>query len=178
MSARTRRTKRAAARAPGPGAGKRGAEGHIGYLLRQAQVAFRQACDGVLAGHGLTLPQFSVLTMLGAYGPRSGAALARLTLLTPQTIDVILRNLARKGAIARARDPRHGRIRLARLTAGGRRRLALAKRAVGAVERRTLAGRSAADEQVIRAWLVDIARRFMAAAAIRRPKPRRAFTVR
>ena len=34
---------------PGPGEGKRGPEGHLGYLVRQANVAVRQAMDRALA---------------------------------------------------------------------------------------------------------------------------------
>jgi DNA-binding MarR family transcriptional regulator len=44
---------------------------------------------------GVTLPQFSVLTMLAAYPDASGAELARLSLLTPQTMSVIIGNLER-----------------------------------------------------------------------------------
>src|SRR4051812_39012866 len=84
---------------PRPGEGKRGPEGHLGYLLRQASVALRTAMDRALVGHGLTSPQFAVLTMIVAYPGASGADLARLTFLTPQTINVIVRNLERDGAI-------------------------------------------------------------------------------
>ena len=55
-------------------------------------------------GSGMTLPQFSVLTMLAAYPGASGAALARLellTLLTPQTMSVIVANLE-KAVLLRA----------------------------------------------------------------------------
>ena len=84
-----------------PGEGPRGAEGHLGYLLRQAQAAFRQAGDAALADLGLTLPQFALLALAGAYGPVSGAALARLSLQTPQTVDAVLKNLARAGLVVR-----------------------------------------------------------------------------
>jgi hypothetical protein len=47
-----------------PGEGRRGQEGQIGYLLRQAQGAFRQAGDAALAETGLTLPQYGVLSWL------------------------------------------------------------------------------------------------------------------
>jgi len=50
-----------------------------------------------LAAQGMTLPQFSVLTMLQAYPGASGAELARLSLLTAQTMNVIVGNLERDG---------------------------------------------------------------------------------
>lgn len=148
----------AAPAAPGPGEGARGAAGHIGYLLRQAQAAFRQAGDAALADLGLTLPQFGLLTLLGAYGPLSGASLARLMVQTPQTVDAVLKNLARAGLVARTPDPGHGRIVNAALTAAGRARLAAAKRRINALERRLTAGLGGGEERVVRAWLAGIAR--------------------
>ena len=74
---------------PRPGEAKRGPEGHLGYLLRQASAAFRGATDRALAQLGVTTPQFGVLTMIVAYPGLSGADLARLSFLTPQTINVM-----------------------------------------------------------------------------------------
>src|SRR5215204_5329434 len=95
---------------PRPGEGKRGPEGHLGYLVRQASVAVRAAMEKVLADLEITPPQFSVLTMIVAYPGVSGADLARLTFLTPQTINVIVSNLERADAIAKSAHAVHGRI--------------------------------------------------------------------
>lgn len=141
-----------------PGEGKRGAAGHVGYLLRQAQGAFRLAGDAALADLGLTLPQFGLLTLIGAYGPISGAALARLLVQTPQTVDEGVKLLARAGLVARARDPAHGRAVRAALTPLGARRLGAAKRRINALERRLVAGLGPADERIVRAWLASVAR--------------------
>ena len=73
-------------RPPPPGQGKRGEQGHLAYLLRQAQAATRLAMERALADLGVTPPQFVVLTMLRAYPGLSGADLARVAMLTPQTI--------------------------------------------------------------------------------------------
>ena len=144
-----------------PGEGARGAEGHIGYLLRQAQAAFRLAGDAALADLGLTLPQFTLLTLTGAYGPVSGAALARLSFQTPQTVDAVLKNLARAGLVARTPDPQHGRILRAALTATGETRLTGAKRRINALERRLTAGLGTDAERTVRAWLAAVARDLM-----------------
>jgi len=69
---------------PRPGEGKRGPEGHLGYLVRQANVAVRSAMEKVLADLEVTPPQFAVLTMIVSYPGLSGADLARLTFLTPR----------------------------------------------------------------------------------------------
>ena len=49
--------------------------------------------ERALADLGVTPPQFVVLTMLRAYPGLSGADLARVAMLTPQTTGVIIRNL-------------------------------------------------------------------------------------
>jgi len=151
--------KRAMGRAlSAPGEGKRGAEGHIGYLLRQAQGAFRHAGDTALAEIDLTLAQFGMLTLLGAHGALSGAELARLSLQTPQTADSVVKNLERSGLVARTPDPAHGRIIRVSLTAAGETRLAAAKRRVDAIERRLTAGLDPAQERAVRTWLAAVAR--------------------
>src|SRR5436190_15093847 len=89
-------------RPPSPGFGKRGEAGYLGYLLRQAQAASRLRMERALADLRVTPPQFLVLAMLKAYPGLSGADLARVALLTPQTVGVIIRNLQRAGSIGKS----------------------------------------------------------------------------
>ncbi len=142
---------------PAVGEGKRGEQGHIGYLLRQAGAAHRLRMERALADLAVTLPQFSVLTMLVAYPGASGADLARLSLLTPQTMSVIVSNLERNGAVSRRPHAVHGRIQHIEATAAGRRLLAKCRARVKAVEEDLLAGIPRGDEQMIRRWLVKVA---------------------
>ncbi len=143
---------------PAIGQGKRGVSGHIGYLLRQAQSAQRIRMERALIPLGVTLPQFSVLVMLAAYPGASGAELARLSLLTPQTMNVILGNLERDGAIVRKPHPQHGRIQINEVTKEGNALLKRCKQAVRALEERLLEGMAEEEELVIRRWLVSVAR--------------------
>ena len=151
------RKTRSQAAVPAVGEGKRGEQGHIGYLLRQAGAAHRLRMERALAEFAVTLPQFSVLTMLLAYPGASGADLARLSLLTPQTMSVIVSNLERSGAVLRRPHEVHGRIQHIEVTAAGRRLLAKCRARVKAVEEELLAGISRGDEQMIRRWLVKVA---------------------
>ncbi|WP_237155638.1 MarR family winged helix-turn-helix transcriptional regulator [Oryzibacter oryziterrae] len=142
---------------PAPGEGKRGEDGHMGYLLRQAAHAYRQRAETALADLDLTPPQFTVLTMLAAYPGLSGADLARLALLTPQTIAVIVGNLDRAGLITREPHPVHGRILAISLTAPGRAVLAKARSRMQTLDDSLLAGLDADHETVVRRWLVTVA---------------------
>ncbi|MGJ4935016.1 MarR family winged helix-turn-helix transcriptional regulator [Bradyrhizobium sp. HKCCYLRH3083] len=145
------------ARPPSPGEGKRGEDGHLAYLLRQAQAAARLSLDRALIATGLTHPQFVVLTMLKAYPGLSGADLARVALLTPQTVNVIIGNLERDGAIQRAPHPVHGRMLQWSLTRRGLALLATARRQATAIERRLARGLKRSELATIRRWLAHIA---------------------
>ncbi len=142
---------------PPPGRGKRGEQGYLAYLLRQAQAATRLTMERALAEIGVTQPQFVVLTMLRAYPGLSGAELARVALLTPQTVGVIIRNLERDGAIAKRPHPVHGRVLQWTLTRRGARLLENCRRRALALERRLAAGLDGKSELAVRRWLSKIA---------------------
>ncbi|MGY4288705.1 DNA-binding MarR family transcriptional regulator [Bradyrhizobium sp. LM2.7] len=144
-------------RVPGPGEGKRGEQGYLGYLLRQAHAAVRLKMERTLADLGVTSPQFAVLTMLNAYPGLSGADVARLTFLTPQTVGVIIRNLERDGAILMTPHPVHGRIQQWTLTPRGARLLKACRERVLELEKRLAKGLDGKAEITIRRWLAGIA---------------------
>jgi DNA-binding MarR family transcriptional regulator len=147
-------------RPPPPGQGKRGEQGYLGYLLRQAHAATRLAMERTLSELGVTSPQFAVLTMLRAYPGLSGADLARVAVLTPQTVGVIIRNLERDGAIRKAPHPIHRRVLQWTLTRRGTTLLDKCRRHVQAVERRLTAGLSKQAQATVRRWLASIASEF------------------
>lgn len=148
------------ARPPLPGEGKRGEEGYFGYLLRQAAGASRLTLERALADLGATPPQFVVLTMLKAYPGLSGADLARVALLTPQTVGVIIRNLERDGAIRMTPHPVHGRVLQWTLTRRGLTLLEKCRRHALALERRLAAGLNPKAQATVRRWLARIAADF------------------
>jgi len=147
----------AGVRPPPPGRGKRGEKGYLAYLLRQAQAATRLTLERALADLGITPPQFAVLTMLKAHPGLSGADLARVALLTPQTVGVIIRNLERDGAIRKTPHPVHGRVLQWTLTRRGGTLLEKCRRHVTALERRLMAGLGAKAQATVRRWLSKIA---------------------
>ena len=142
---------------PEIGEGKRGEAGRLGYLLRQANHVVRQRMERSLAEIGVTPPQFLVMTMVANYPGASGADLARLTFLTPQTVSLIVSNLERGGAVARRPHAVHGRIQMLELTEEGQTLLARARELAHAIEAALLAGTDAEEERVVRAWLVRVA---------------------
>ena len=153
-------TKTAGGRAviPAVGQGKRGSSGHLQHLLSQANGAMRLTMDRALADLALTPPQYAVLTMVDAYPGITGADLARLTQLTPPTINVIVRNLRRDGLVDAA-APGRGRSIGLRASDEGKRLRALGRMRATKVEAWLAAGLSPAEEHVVRSWLVRVAER-------------------
>jgi len=142
---------------PRPGEAKRGPDGHLGYLLRQANAAFRGVMDRVLGELGVTTPQFTVLTMIVAYPGLSGADLARLAFLTPQTINVIVRNLERDGAIEKSSHATHGRILRLHATSRGQALLKRCSSRVAEIEADVAALLGKEGERAVRRWLSAVA---------------------
>lgn len=142
---------------PKLGEGKRGEEGHLGYLLRQANVAFRGSVERALSDLDITLPQYVVLTMVRAYPKISNADLARLSLLTPQTVSVIVGNLKRAGMLRSEPHPIHGRIQTLSITREGEKILSRCRQRVAPLEDRLTAAMSTGERKLIRRWLVSVA---------------------
>jgi DNA-binding MarR family transcriptional regulator len=144
-------------RIPQPGEGKRGEEGYLGYLLRQASAAVRQGTERALEDLGLTMPQFLVMTMVNAYPGCSSADVARLAMLTPQTISFIVANLEKAGRLRREVSPDHGRIQRMELTAEGTALLASCRERTQRIEAKLAASLGPELEGPVRRWLAEVA---------------------
>jgi DNA-binding MarR family transcriptional regulator len=141
------------------GHGYRGVEGHSGYLLRQAWHEFRTAMEVALRPHGLTSPQYAVLSVLARDPGASGADLARACNITPQAMNGVLATLERQSLIERHPHPTHGRILQATLTSEGQRRLEAAQPAIRRLERATEKNFSSDEIATVKGWLVATAQR-------------------
>ena len=142
--------------APEPGEGYRGVEGHLGYLLRQAQHAFATTMDQRLRERGLTRPQFGVLSVLVADPGLSAADLARAAMVTPQAINLLIGTLEREGLVRREPHPNHGRVLQLFPTDEGVRRVRAAYPTVIELEDRIAEDLSPRQLTAIKRWLVDV----------------------
>ncbi|MEV0229939.1 MarR family transcriptional regulator [Nonomuraea sp. NPDC050786] len=132
---------------------------HVGYRLKRAAAALRNAMDKALREHGLTVPQYACLELLDQQPGLSNAELARGTFVTRQSMNVVLRGLQDAALITRPAAADHGRALPAHLTPEGRSRLDAARSAVYAIERDMVA---AIPQRRLAAILTDLDR--MAAA--------------
>ena len=149
----------AAMSVPAIGESYRGPEGRSGYLLRQAWRTLEGAMEIALRPHGLTPPQYGVLTVLAREPGASGADLARAVHTSPQAMNGVLATLERAAMIERRPHPTHGRILQATLTSEGRRRLEAANPSIRALERATERDWSSDEIATVKTWLVATAQR-------------------
>lgn len=144
---------------PEIGEGRRGLEGYLLYLLRQASTAAQQAVDRTLADLGLSLAQYSALTMINSYPNLSNADLARLSMLTPQSAHEVVQRLDSRGLISKTPSPDNKRIHRLQITADGKTLLAEARMRSEAVELLLREEAATVNEAEIRRWLVAVASR-------------------
>ncbi len=115
-------------------------ETSLGYLLKEASSALRQAMEEVLRPLGMTVTHYSCLELLAQRPGMSGSELARGAFVTRQSMNVLLQNLEREGYVARPTEASVGKVLPTRLTPRGRRSLATATAAVRSVEVRMVSG--------------------------------------
>jgi DNA-binding MarR family transcriptional regulator len=119
----------------------------ISYAVGRLDRVLRRRLGDALEPHGLSLPEYTTLSVLSARSGLSNAQLARRSLITPQAMNEVLARLERRKLVRRRRDPTHARIRPAELTAAGKRALAAADSAVDIVERAMLAALPAPERR-------------------------------
>jgi DNA-binding MarR family transcriptional regulator len=123
------------------------------YLIKRLEMAERARMEEVLAAHGVTLHQYTALSLLERRDGLSSAQLARRHFVTPQAMNQLVATLERDGLIHREPDPANRKILRASLTDRGRAALAASHAAVDELERRMLAGFTPEQEQEFRAAL-------------------------
>ncbi|MGW5053099.1 MarR family winged helix-turn-helix transcriptional regulator [Actinokineospora sp. NPDC004072] len=91
----------------------------LGATLRSAEHAISTETAALLRTLDLTVRQYSTMLVLAERPDLSGAHLARLCLVTPQSMAAVLGKLAERDFIERTPSQVHERVLLARLSAKG-----------------------------------------------------------
>jgi len=90
------------------------------WHLKQAWYFSLTAVNDAVSQHGVSTAQIGILRQLANEPGLSGAELARRLLITPQGVQLALKELERRGLVERKQDPQHARILQAYLTDKGR----------------------------------------------------------
>ena len=104
------------------------------YVLARLERVVKQCIDACVKPYGLTVPQYTALSILNHRSGLSNAQLARRTYVSPQAMNQILDCLDQAGFIKREPHATHGRILTTKLTAQGKTILAKCDAAVDKME--------------------------------------------
>lgn len=131
----------------------------ISYIVGRLDRALSLAVEERVAEHGLTLPQYTALSVLRMKSGLSNAQLARRTFVRPQSMMQVISKLEAAGLIERSPDASHGRILRTEITEQGRTVLAACDKAVTQMEREMLADLDKGQREDLREALLACVRR-------------------
>jgi DNA-binding MarR family transcriptional regulator len=112
----------------------------VAYLVGRLDRALHRHIAAAVGPFGLTVPEYTALSVLQARGPMSNARLAERSFITPQSMNALVKALEAKGTVLRQPDPSHGRVILFSLSPQGTDLLARCDTAVDTLEMAMLAG--------------------------------------
>lgn len=109
------------------------------YLVKQVELSIRSRMDDVLRSSGVTVLQYTALSVLRRRDGLSSAELARLSFVTAQAMGEMIATLEGRGLVVRTVDSDHGRRLSTSLTGAGRALLSAYDERIAVLEETMLA---------------------------------------
>ncbi|CAM2195646.1 MarR family transcriptional regulator [Paraburkholderia kururiensis] len=128
------------------------------YVIGNLDRLLRRQMTEALAPLGITLAQYTALSVLEARGALSNAQLAVRSFITPQSANEVMSVMASRGFVTREADPNHGRVILLSLTDAGSAMLRECEQVLRPLERRMLGDLGAEDVAQIQRTMETFAR--------------------
>lgn len=123
------------------------------YAVKRVELVVRSHLDELLRPAGITVAQYTALTVLERHDGLPAARLARDSFVTAQSMADMVHGLEKRGLIMRERNPGNRRELLIHLTDEGRTLLADHAEAVAEVERRMIGELSSRQADEFRSLL-------------------------
>src|ERR671915_1748903 len=123
-------------------------------LIKQVELAVRQALDDVVATADLTALQYTALTVLERHPGITSAELARNSFVRAQSMAEMVTYLLGRGLVSRERDPNNRKQYLLALTPKGQRVLDRLFDAVADIEAKMLEDFDAGQTEILRTYLM------------------------
>jgi DNA-binding MarR family transcriptional regulator len=124
------------------------------YLIKQVELAVRQALDDVVAAADLTTLQYTALTVLERHPGITSAELARNYFVRAQTMAEMVTYLLDRGLVARERDEKNRKQYLLVLTPEGQQVLDGLYDTVADIETKMLDGFDTGQTEILRTYLL------------------------
>jgi DNA-binding MarR family transcriptional regulator len=141
---------------PTPRRRARAARPSFAYVIGRVDQGVRREMRRRLEPLGLSVPEYTALSILRTVPGLSNAQLARRSLITPPAMLEVLASLERRGLVERRADPGHARIRRADLTADGARTLAVAAKEIERLSDELLQDVPGDERDTVRRGLVAV----------------------
>jgi DNA-binding MarR family transcriptional regulator len=125
------------------------------YLIKQVELAIRARLEAVTREVGLTVTQYTALTVLERRPGLTSAELAKNSFVRAQSMSAVTAELEEGGLVSRTRDPSHRRRQLLTVTASGNELLERLRPAVARIEDQMVSALSADDSARLRQTLQD-----------------------
>jgi DNA-binding MarR family transcriptional regulator len=130
--------------------------GRLGLAIRRAEHAVSGSLGTALRAVDLTVSQYGTLLVLAGSPGLSGAQLARITQVTPQSMASVLARLVERGLIVRHPSAVHQKVLVARLSRAGWSLLRKADRLMQHTDEALLAALAPADQAALVRYLERI----------------------
>jgi DNA-binding MarR family transcriptional regulator len=142
------------------------------YLIGRLDQGVRRELRRLLAPHGLSVPELTVLSVLQRRPDLSNAQLARRALITPQSMNDVVAGLESRGLVKRTVDPSHGRILLTRLTPAGHGMLRRVTPTIETLQAELLEDVPAAERDIVVRGLISVMQRLSEGNQATKPSSR------
>lgn len=123
------------------------------YLIGRLERVVRRRIAEAVKPYGLSVAQYTTLSVLRVRGQLSNAQLASRAFITPQAMNEVVQTLEAQKLVTRRPDPSHGRIVQLTLTAKGTELLQTCDGAVRALEKSMLVDFSESARETLRSSL-------------------------
>jgi DNA-binding MarR family transcriptional regulator len=133
------------------------------YLIAQLDRIVYRRLSEALALNGITLPQYTALSVLRTRGRSTNAQLAERAFITPQSANEVVKTMEANGWVMRESDPIDRRVVLLQPTKAGTALLEQCDVAADRVEQGMLEDMDAGDAQTLRLLLQVCVRNLRAA---------------
>lgn len=130
----------------------------LSYVVARLERVIRQRLAAAVEPHGLGVPHYTALSILGRRSGLSNAQLARRTYVSPQGMNQVLDQLEQAGLILREPHATHGRILAVKLTKAGKTTLAACDKAVDQMEAEMLKELSTKEQDQLLRMLIGCVR--------------------
>ncbi len=131
----------------------------ISYVIGRLDRALRREIGALVAPHGLSVPQYTTLSVLRDRAGLSNAQLARRSYVTPQSMNEVIASLERDGLVSRTPAANHGRVLETVVTEAGLSVLARCDEAVNEMESQMLADLDGEAREELHKALTDCVHR-------------------